>query len=444
MIWQSGRAIQVSELLDDAAAVAADLPAGQAAINLCEQRYGFLVALCAALLRGSTTLLPQSRAEQVIAELGAAYPGSHRYDDATISGALARQPATVQVPGVAVPRSPVLDRQVPMTAGDQAAVLSFTSGSTGQPMPHAKSWRWLTRTTELTAERIRASIPDTHGGAPPWIVATVPPQHMYGLEMSVLLPLLGGMGIHSGRPLFPADLAAALADVPAPRVLVSTPLHLRALVDSGQDFPDVAVVVSATASLDANLAARVERRFGATVVDLLGSTETCVIATREAAREAAWRSYEGVVLTPEQAYTAVEAPWFDKPTVLQDIVEFLPDGRFMLRGRNTDVIEIAGKRASLAELTRRILAVPGVLDGCVFQPDSPAQNTVRRVAALAVAPGLTAAAIIERLRESVDPAFLPRPLLIVAALPRNETGKLPRENLLAALLAGGDGADPRR
>jgi acyl-coenzyme A synthetase/AMP-(fatty) acid ligase len=33
----------------------------------------------------------------------------------------------------------------------------------------------------------------------------------------------------------------------------------------------------------------------------------------------------------------------------------------------------------------------------------------------------------------VDPAFLPRPLLLVDALPRNEVGKLPRERVLALL-----------
>jgi acyl-coenzyme A synthetase/AMP-(fatty) acid ligase len=37
----------------------------------------------------------------------------------------------------------------------------------------------------------------------------------------------------------------------------------------------------------------------------------------------------------------------------------------------------------------------------------------------------------------VDPVFIPRPLLIVPVLPRNELGKLPRDRLLAALSAGG-------
>ncbi len=48
-----------------------------------------------------------------------------------------------------------------------------------------------------------------------------------------------------------------------------------------------------------------------------------------------------------------------------------------------------------------------------------------------VAPGLDAGAILQALRERIDPVFLPRPLLLVDALPRNETGKLPQQRLRA-------------
>ena len=56
---------------------------------------------------------------------------------------------------------------------------------------------------------------------------------------------------------------------------------------------------------------------------------------------------------------------------------------------------------------------------------------VTRVVAFVVAPGLDAAALNEELRRRIDPVFLPRPLLLVERLPRNDTGKLPREALLA-------------
>ena len=43
-------------------------------------------------------------------------------------------------------------------------------------------------------------------------------------------------------------------------------------------------------------------------------------------------------------------------------------------------------------------------------------------------------AILAALRQRIDAAFLPRPLHLVVALPRNTLGKLPREEI-ARLLA---------
>ena len=67
------------------------------------------------------------------------------------------------------------------------------------------------------------------------------------------------MAVHCGRPMFPQDVAGALADVPEPRVLVTTPVHLRVLSESGIGFPDTALIMSATAPLEAGEAANAER-----------------------------------------------------------------------------------------------------------------------------------------------------------------------------------------
>jgi acyl-coenzyme A synthetase/AMP-(fatty) acid ligase len=263
-----------------------------------------------------------------------------------------------------------------------------------------------------------------------WLLATVPPQHTYGMEFSVLLPLSGGMAVHSGRPLFPADIALALEELPAPRVLVSTPVHLRTLVESAQPFPQVAAIVSATAPLDRALASAVEQKLGGTMLEVFGSTETCAIAQRRTAHEERWRVFEGIELTPSESSTTVNAPWFVEPVSLQDVLDVDDAGTFVVRGRNSDMIEVAGKRASLADLTRRLLAIEGVRDAVVFQPEQDAVATIRRVAAAVVAPGMTSSDIRERLASAVDPAFMPRPLVIVDALPRNELGKLPLERLM--------------
>jgi acyl-coenzyme A synthetase/AMP-(fatty) acid ligase len=314
-------------------------------------------------------------------------------------------------------------------------VKAFTSGSTGVPQGHTKLWRSFSRSSALNAMRMREVLEPTYGPARPWIVATVPPQHMYGLETSVLLSLLSDMAVHASRPLFPADIAAALAEVPEPRVLVTTPVHMRAIAASGQAFPRTALVLSATAPLDAALSKEIEKQLDTKVLEMFGSTETCVIATRRTSSEEAWHLYPEVILEPDADGVAVNAPWFAAPMRLQDLIELRPGNRFVIRGRNADMVEVAGKRASLADLTRRLLAIPGVKDAVVFQPDAASAGVVRRVAALVVAPDVTPESIAEQLAHTVDAAFIPRPLVRVPTLPRNEVGKLPRERLLAALQA---------
>ena len=143
--------------------------------------------------------------------------------------------------------------------------------------------------------------------------------------------------------------------------------------------------------------------------------------------------HPGVTLRPQPDGTLVEADHVAKAVALQDVVEILPGRRFVLRGRNADLLEIAGKRASLGDLTRRLLALPGVLDGIVFQLDERDDGGVQRIAALVVAPARSVGELLDALRRQIDPVFLPRPLRRVEHLPRNETGKLPRAAMLAAL-----------
>jgi acyl-coenzyme A synthetase/AMP-(fatty) acid ligase len=424
LLWRRAMKVTAGAFLGQVLALADALPAQPCLVNLCEQRANFLVAWCAAAVRGQTNLLPASRAPQVIADAQASYGDHHVVDDEVVARALAHGiPAAVPV--------------MPQIAADHIVQIAFTSGSTGTPTAHAKRWGSLHYNTRFNAERLRECL-GIRARVAANIVATVPPQHMYGTETSVLLPLLAGMAVHGGRPLFPGDVAQALGEIPAPRVLVTTPVHLRTLLASTQEFPPIAAVVSATAPLDAALAQQVDARLRAPLLEMFGSTETCVIATRLTARESGWRLYPGVSVEPAVDHAWVRASWFDQPTRLQDVVEISAAGQMFLRGRNVDMVEIAGKRASLSDLTRRLLEIPGVRDAVVFQPsdaEAVAQGVsrVHRIAAAVVAPGLDAAAILAALARSVDPVFLPRPLLQVPALPRNELGKTAREQLLQLL-----------
>lgn len=423
-----GRAVTAAQFVAHVTRVAAQLPEAPAAVNLCEDRYAFLVAFCAIALRGQANLLPPSRAPHAVEEVMAAHPGCHVVGDQPLHPAPQRFHV---LPPLPVDEAVSAEMAWPAIPALQTTAVGYTSGSTGTPRANAKTWRSFHASTAGNLRMLQQVVGERFS-----VVATVPPQHIYGVEMSILLPLLGDVQVHSGRPFFPADIATALDEMPAPRVLVTTPVHLRALVASGVNLPPLAAMLSATAPMPPELAAQAEQRFHAPLLEVFGSTETCAFASRRVTVDDRWSLYHGVHLHPQPDGTQIEAPQLDTPAVLADIVSLHDEGRrFELRGRHADLLEIAGKRASLGDLTRRLLTIPGVEDGVVFQLDEADAIGVRRIAALAVAPGLDEHAILDALRASIDPVFLPRPLRLVENLPRNETGKLPRAALLAMLYA---------
>jgi Acyl-coenzyme A synthetases/AMP-(fatty) acid ligases len=412
--WQGGQPVSRAALQSAVARVAACLPDRAYAINACESRYLFLVAFAAIGLGRQTNLLPTTGATAAIREITTRFPDHHVVDDARVRTWLDRS-------GDAA--TDATDMQL---AEDHAIAIAFTSGSTGRAQPHLKTWGELVAGARLAERRFGFAL-----AAGTSIVATVPPQHMYGLETSILLPLTLPVALHDGRPLLPSDVLAALAAVPAPRVLVTTPAHLRVLAETAANWPPLTLVISATAPLSSSLAQAAERVLAAPVMEIYGCTEAGSIASRRTLDGEPWTPYDGFVFTDAW----VRANHLREPVHLNDVVELCTDGRFVLRGRQQDLINIAGKRTSLAYLDRVLSELDGVDDGAFVMPPEVGDRPVRLVA-FVVAPNLTKKEILTALAQRIDPIFLPRPLRLVDRLPRNDFGKLNRNALLDLLRRG--------
>jgi len=298
-------------------------------------------------------------------------------------------------------------------------------------VPHPKTWGGLVASAhaEIEALGIRA-FPGMS------LLGTVPPQHMYGLESTVLMVMQGALVMHAGHPFFPADICAELAALLRPRALVTTPVHLRALLAEASALPAADFLLCATAPLTAQLAAEAETRFGAPLLEIYGCTEAGQIAARRPAQAAEWQLFPQFTLRQDARGTWVKGGHARAELLLADVIELRGSRRFVLHGRTADLVNIAGKRTSLASLNHHLNSIPGVRDGAFVVPVEE-HGAVSRLAAFAVAPGLTSEFILAALRQRIDPAFLPRPLCLVDALPRNATGKLPRERLDALLAKAG-------
>jgi len=402
---------------------------------VCADRYRFAVGLAACILTRKISLLPPTRTPEVIRQLAVFAPEVFCLTDEDACDIALPQVRHSQ----SSPMQASADRgswRVPEIDTEQVVAYVFTSGSTGAPVPYPKIWGKLVRCVRDGAARLGLA-----NGRPHALLATVPPQHMYGFESSVLLALQSGGALAAERPFYPADVCSALEGLPQPRALISTPIHLRAILLSQAVLPAADLIVSATAPLPRDLAQEVEQRFRAPLLEIYGSTESGQLATRRTARDEEWQLWPGVCLTLEEGRAWARGGHLEQPTPMCDELEPIDAERFLLHGRLADLVNIAGKRSSLAYLSHQLNSIAGVEDGVFFFPGEPhpSQAGVVRVAAAAVAPGLDAARLMEALRQRIDPVFLPRPLLLVERLPRNSTGKLPREALQSLVAASASG-----
>jgi acyl-coenzyme A synthetase/AMP-(fatty) acid ligase len=412
----------VADVQRVATLLAAHARARRYVVNACGDRYRFAVTLCAALVDGRVNLLPSSRAPAALAELAARYPDHIVATDAELAAGFSAAIQVDRMPGAENAWPP------PRIARAAQAAIAFTSGSTGVPLPQVKLWGSLV--DGALAERTGLGLDNAPSDTV--LVGTVSPQHMFGLESTVLLALCGPFVFSAAHPLHPEQVAADLAAVPGHRVLVTTPVHLRALAGSTTPMPALDRIVCATAPLAEELAARCEALWQTKVLEIYGCTETGQVAARRTVDGPSWHVLPGVTIEERDDGFWGSGGHVTTPAPLADRLRLQDARTFLLEGRTTDLVNVAGKRTSLAALNHALLAVDGVVDGTFFVPDeNDAQEREARLMAFVVAPGCTRGQLLGALRVRLDPVFLPRPLVLVEALPRNATGKLPRAELRA-------------
>lgn len=380
--------------------------------NPSEDRYHFALLLAAAWRQGITTLLPSDRSRYQQSVLDIQYPMAYRLDESRLFACSDDLGHEVQARAAAEAKS-----------NDFEAVIPFTSGTTGHPVPHPKRLFELRSSSALIDELVG-------GSRGVRMVATVPAQHMYGLELSVLLPLFEGALLDYRRPFFPADILKALEEGPSPVALVTTPLHLRALMHSGvRRYPEVAFIVCATAPLSINLAKEVEQQFKAPLYEIYGCTELGSIAGRRPAEGDVWTWFQGVRCSKDAQGILVTADHMRLPGAISDAIEPLSDRTFRHLGRSGDLVNIAGKRTSLTFLESCALTIDGVKDVAFLCRDDDSVAVPRLSAWVVLEEGTSLEQTRQNFRDILDPAFVPRSLKQVEALPRNRLGKITRQVL---------------
>jgi acyl-coenzyme A synthetase/AMP-(fatty) acid ligase len=421
--YRNGVIITVAQYLADVKYCADKLPEAQHVLLACQDRYAFAVGFGAAMLRGQISLLPSTHTEELIAKLAITYPHTYCLTD--------DEDCSIKLPQSNMSRwllqaQPLSELRVPSYPAAQVAALVFTSGSTGLPVAHQKSWGKLI--VNVQSEGKRLGIVEGSGYA---IVGTVPPQHMYGFESTVLIGLQNACAFESSKPFYPADIERVLNHTPRPRALITTPFHLRALLTELESPAQVDLLVSATAPLAVALAVLAEQKMADQLLEIYGSTETGQLATRRTCVTYDWTPFEGIQISQKDEQFFASGKQVEGIVPINDKLELKQDN-FILHGRTVDMVNIAGKSTTLGYLNHQLLSIPGVEDGAFFAQTESTEGigNTARLAAVVVAPALKLETLQSELRKRVEAAFMPRPFRLVQNLPRNATGKLPHAELL--------------
>ncbi|MCJ7830625.1 MAG: fatty acid--CoA ligase family protein, partial [Desulfobacterales bacterium] len=403
-------------------------------VCLCaEDKAVVAAALLASLAGGPATILPYASSPQVLAEL----QGLTGFRHAVVDGPKAMPAGVCCVEPKAEEWTwPSRDELSPLTAASEWVRL-FTGGSTGTP----KMWTKTVR--NLLAETI--SIITNYGvSAEDRFVATVSPNHIYGLLYSILTPLLATASVTAQRPSFPGEIETAVSQDSA-SVLISVPAHFRAL--NGHPFApsSLRLAFSSAGMLAAEDAEAFTAQTGVGITEIYGSTETGGIASRVRARgETDFTPYDAVAVRIEDQCLKVRSDYLSPSLGVQagdyfsvgDHAAPKDGNRFELLGRSDGIVKVGGQRVDLAAVRETLKALPGVNDAVAISLPVGRGRENRIVAVLEG--DLDAAELNEALQDSLEPYARPRSIQVVAKIPVTAAGKYDRQAIAAMFQIGKD------
>lgn len=352
-------------------------------------------------------------------------------------------------------RGPRADEDGPLP-GD-LAVLLMTSGSTAAPKLVPLTQEQICYRAQLFRPRVGLTAEDR------WL-AMMPPFRSTALINQILGCLFAGATIVFPGPLSLADFERCVDEF-APTWIAAPPSFVERLLRPEYSWdiaahPPIRAFYGAGGQPSENAVAAVERKFGATMLNTYGATESGGISANpmppglrkidsvgvSSGPEIAILDESGRVLGPgARGEIAVRGPGvfegyetpegLDRSTFVDgrhrtgDEGYLDADGYLFLTGRIREVIDRGGQKISPAEVEAVLRRHPQVRDAAVFA--IPHEIHGQEVAALIVGRGATIDVHDVRTFAAAKLAWFKAPRLVVAVpeIPLTPTGKVPRARL---------------
>lgn len=396
-----------------------NIPAVEFVCLCSESKVFILSAIIASIGGGPSIILPHSFDKRVIKEIK---------NNIGFNSVLTDMPEKIPS-GIPV----VVPEKTKKTTGSILAVRDpdsiflkiFTGGSTGKPKMWQKTPRNIFAEVNYHAKSFNITEDDI-------FVSTVPPQHIYGLLHSVLIPYISSARVIEQVCIFPQEIITAINNNNA-TVLVSIPIHYRVLKGSTFKLSSLKHALSSAGNLDFPDAEYFFNQTGCSVTEIFGSTETGGIATRRnSGKETAWKPLDVIEWKIEDDRLSVCSEFIspDLPKdrigffITEDRIEKKGNSNFIHLGRADGVIKVAGKRVDLKEIETALKKIPGIDDVVVVS--IPASGGRKNIIAALVEGKINQSVVKESALQMLEPYAVPRIIRIVEKIPVLPTGKYDR------------------
>ncbi|MBF9015477.1 MULTISPECIES: AMP-binding protein [unclassified Oceanispirochaeta] len=336
-----------------------------------------------------------------------------------------------------IPVEIVVDPDTPVdspSAGTEGLIVLHTSGSTGQAKRIIKKITLIERELQelfsLWSDLFRGSKTYT----------TVSHQHIYGLLFSILLPLISGATIFDKKLAFPESL---LKEDHGNCNLIASPAFLKRL----REMPEVTQIknrniraFSSGGFLPPSVAENSSHFFSNPVTEIYGSTETGGIAWKKSPGDKSWKIFDCVQISQNrEGQSFLTSEYIDEKLLpLDDSIELLDCGNFILHGRQDSIVKVEDKRVSLNEIENKLLESEFLADAVACLMDERRQYIA---VVLQLNPkgelhfkGWHKKDMNRWFREWLSPFFhptiLPKKWRYPESIPRNSQGKISRKDIV--------------
>ena len=144
------------------------------------------------------------------------------------------------------------------------------------------------------------------------------------------------------------------------------------------------------------------------------------------------RPFPGVSVEIIDGEIIVDTPWHVEgiamPFSLKDMGYMDESGNFYFEGRNDDIVNIRGRKVSLLKIQNRLEQLDEVQEASVVYNGKNDTGIEALVVLKEPAAGMDGRRLSEKLRENLAHFEMPRKIVIVDEIPKNESGKIIKNN----------------